>query len=159
MNATHRTSSTAGLDPRAAPLAAQFEAQLEARLAARLAAALTRGLDELPADVDTRLRFAREQALARRAQAVPAAPADTVVAAGAAAVLGAGGPGARWGLRLAMLLPVAALLAGLLLVQAQRERQVAAVAAQIDSALLADELPPEAYADPGFAAFLKLRQP
>jgi hypothetical protein len=30
---------------------------------------------------------------------------------------------------------------------------------QIDSALLADDLPPEAYADPGFVAFLKLRQP
>lgn len=144
MNATHVSNPSV------------VQAQLEARLAARLATALTRGLDDLPADVDTRLRFAREQALARRTQA---AQADTVVATGAAAALGASGPAARWGLRLGMLLPVVAMVAGLLLVQAQHERQAATVAAQIDSALLADELPPEAYADPGFAAFLKLRQP
>ncbi|MDH5341157.1 MAG: DUF3619 family protein [Rubrivivax sp.] len=29
----------------------------------------------------------------------------------------------------------------------------------MDVALLADDLPPAAYADPGFAAFLKLQQP
>jgi hypothetical protein len=132
---------------------------LEARLAARVAAALNRGLDDLPEDVDNRLRFAREQALARRAQTVRADAHVVASAAGGAAAALGGGPGTRWGLRLGMLLPVAALVAGVLLVQAQGERQAAAVAAQIDSALLADQLPPEAYADPGFAAFLKLRQP
>lgn len=147
MNATTHPSP-AGADP-----------QREARLAARMAAVLTRGLDDIPADVESRLRFAREQALARHA--VAARPAASAAhAGGGTAVLGSlGGPGGRWGLRLGMLLPLAAVVAGLLLVQAQRQRQAVAVAAQIDSKLLADELPPEAYADPGFVAFLKLQQP
>lgn len=140
------------------PLAGQHEA----RLAARMAAVLTRGLDDIPADVDSRLRFAREQALARRATVVRAAPAVVHAGGGSAALLGpgaTGGAGGRWGLRMGMLLPLLALLAGLLLVQAQHQRQAVAVAALIDSALLADDLPPEAYADPGFVAFLKLQQP
>jgi hypothetical protein len=32
-------------------------------------------------------------------------------------------------------------------------------AAEVDAVLLADDLPPEAYADPGFGEFLKLPQP
>jgi hypothetical protein len=125
-----------------------------------MAAVLTHGLEDIPPDVENRLRFAREQALARRAASAARAAPATVHASGGAAVLGSlGGPGGRWGLRLGMLLPVAAVVAGLLLVQAQRQREAVAVAAQIDSKLLVDELPPEAYADPGFMAFLKLQQP
>ena len=56
-------------------------------------------------------------------------------------------------------MPIAAIAVGALMVQARHARDAAAVAAQVDSALLADELPPAAYADPGFAAFLKLQQP
>lgn len=138
---------------------AQLAGQHEARLAARVAAVLTRGLDDIPADVDSRLRFAREQALARRATVVRAAPAVVHAGGGSAALLGPGTAGGRWGLRMGMLLPLLALLAGLLLVQAQHQRQAVAVAALIDSALLADDLPPEAYTDPGFVAFLKLQQP
>ncbi len=146
MNST-LPSALAGADP-----------LLEARLAARMAAVLTHGLDDLPPDIESRLRFAREQALARRAAALRAAP-SAVNMSGGAATLGSPGSGHRWGLRLGMVLPLAAVVAGLLLVQSQRQRQAVAVAAQIDSALLVDELPPEAYADPGFVAFLKLQQP
>ena len=49
----------------------------------------------------------------------------------------------------------AMLFAGLFYIHdAYVERQLHEVA-DIDAALLADDLPPQAYADPGFAAFLK----
>jgi len=40
-----------------------------------------------------------------------------------------------------------------------KRRADARAAAAVDAALLADDLPPAAYADPGFVAFLKLQQP
>lgn len=128
-------------------------ALLEARLAARLAGALKQQADVLPPGVEERLRFAREQALAR----VRAAHADALQGGGGGVgVLGRLGP---WWPRLGALLPVMVLAVGTLLLVDHRQREDAAVAAEIDSALLADDLPPQAYADPGFVAFLKLQQP
>jgi hypothetical protein len=51
------------------------------------------------------------------------------------------------------------LAAGVLLLADVRQRDRTSVAAEIDAVLLADDLPPAAYADPGFVAFLKLQQP
>ncbi len=143
--------------------------QLEARVGTQLAAILDDGLAGLPPDVESRLRFAREQALARHAAASrvlqaaarPAVPARGVVLAGGGrAALGAAPlAGGSWWSRLGLLLPLLVVLAAILFVQARQQREAAAVAARIDSALLADELPPEAYADPGFVAFLELQQP
>lgn len=125
--------------------------RLETRLGARLAAALTLSLTEMPPDVASRLRFAREQALQRRAT-----PAVVGMSAGGAAMLGRLAP---WWPRFGALLPVAVLLAGAWAVADHRQREAVTVATQIDGALLVDELPPQAYADPGFVAFLKLQQP
>lgn len=127
-------------------------ALLEARLAARLAGALTQRSEALPPGVEQRLRFAREQALER----VRLARANEVQRGGGVAVLGRLGP---WWPRLGALLPLLVLVVGGLLLLEHREREAVEVAANIDAALLADDLPPEAYADPGFVAFLKLRQP
>jgi hypothetical protein len=125
--------------------------RLETRLGARLAAALTASLSDLPPDVESRLRFAREQAVQRRA-----APAVVGVSAGGAAMLGRLAP---WWPRFGALLPVAVLVAGAWAVADHRQREAVTVATQIDGVLLVDELPPQAYADPGFVAFLKLQQP
>lgn len=125
--------------------------RLEAQFAARLTGLLSASLSDLDADTGARLRFAREQALARAATA----PAVQAVGGGALAL---GRLGAWWP-RLGSMLPLLVLAAGLMLAQDHRQRDAVAVAAEIDSALLADELPPEAYADPGFVAFLKLQQP
>lgn len=125
--------------------------RLESRLGSRLAAALSVSLSNLPPDVESRLRFAREQALQRRA-----APAVVGVSAGGAAVLGRLAP---WWPRFGALLPVVVLAAGVWAVADHRQREAVTVATQIDGALLVDELPPQAYADPGFVAFLKLQQP
>jgi len=132
-------------------------AALEARFALQVAAVLDSGAQALPKDITTRLRFAREKALER------ARSADHSVALGngQSAVLGGagspGGWGARpWLLRLASLLPLLALVGGLTLIQHLHQRSQIDAAADIDAALLADELPPVAYSDPGFVEFLKL---
>jgi hypothetical protein len=48
-----------------------------------------------------------------------------------------------------------ALVAGLLVISVVQDDDRASELADVDSALLADDLPPAAYADPGFAQFLK----
>ena len=48
-----------------------------------------------------------------------------------------------------------ALVAGLITVSVMQEENRASELAEIDSALLTDDLPPAAYTDPGFAQFLK----
>ncbi len=127
---------------------------LEARLGLRVAAALSAQAEDLPADVSARLRFAREQALTRRKPEPVAAVEPVAVPVGPALGLGDGRPPLWW--RWAgSLVPVALLLAGLFLIQERHfERQVEE-AADIDAALLADDLPPAAYAYPGFREFVK----
>jgi hypothetical protein len=119
---------------------------VEGRLGARLAGALTERADALPPDVQERLRFAREQALLR-ARAARGTPVRGLARFG------------PWWPRLGALLPIMVLAVGSFLVLDLKQREDIAVAAEIDAALLADDLPPEAFADPGFAAFLKLQQP
>ena len=136
----------------------------------RFARRLTAALDELHAksahpDVDTRLRFAHDQALAaaRKSRgAITAGAAPTIAGlAGGAAILGSG-PGAYsppWWLRLSSLLPLAVLLAGLVLIDSHYTRSQIDAAAEVDAAILADDLPPEAYRDQGFVEFLKTARP
>lgn len=130
----------------------QDPSTLEARYALRVAARLSERSDELPHDIGERLRFAREQALARARVAREAASSSS--RAGGAAVLGGG-----WWPRLAAALPVLALAAALVLVQSEQQDEQLRSAAETDAALLADDLPPSAYTDPGFAEFLKAPAP
>jgi Protein of unknown function (DUF3619) len=128
----------------------------ETRFALRVAACLTQSTENLGADITERLRFARETAL-QRARAVRAAavsPASEEVASdGTLRIIG--WPAGRW-LKLASLLPLVALVAGLALIQdAQLQSQIS-MAAEIDTDLLADDLPPVAYGDAGFVEYLKL---
>lgn len=123
---------------------------LEARFALRIAGRLNAAAADLPHDISERLRFAREQALSRAL--AQRAVGGLVTQSGGHAVLG--GPPSVW-LRLASLLPLLVLAAGLVLIQQHREQEQIVVAAEIDAALLTDELPPTAYGDPGFAEFLR----
>lgn len=127
---------------------------IQGRFALRVAAHLTERSDSLAADLGERLRFARENALARAqaARAVQSSQPVGVSAAGAA-VLGRSGWG--WWLRIGAVAPAFALVAGLFLIQAWQDKAQISVAAEIDAALLADDLPPAAYSDAGFAEFLK----
>jgi type II secretory pathway component PulL len=130
---------------------------LQNRFALRVASRLNEASADLPADVETRLRFAREQALARamaaRAPAASAAPATSLLAAGRAAVLGSGGV-PRW-MKLASFMPLVVLLVGLSLIQQWHQSNQVSAAAEIDAELLSDAVPPDAYSDAGFVEFLK----
>jgi len=122
----------------------------EARFARAVAACLDEGAGQLSPDVAERLRFGREKALelARRGRG------ETVgVTASGAAIAGVGQ--SRWWLRFASVLPLIALVGGLVLIQNWQTRTQISVAAEIDEALLGDDLPINAYRDPGFAEFLK----
>lgn len=130
---------------------------LEARLALRMTARLTETTADLPQDVTERLRFAREQALqrARAARTTTVAESVLVMSAGSSASLGRGEGGSGWWVQLAALIPLVALVGGLMLIQQMHNNSQIAAAAEIDASLLADDLPPAAYSDPGFVEFLK----
>jgi hypothetical protein len=127
---------------------------LETRFASRVAGRLSDHAGALGADIGERLRFAREQALVRAAAARTALSAETQLLGqtGGSALLGGG---SSWWVRVASVLPLVVLVGGLLLIQHWQTQAQIAVAAEVDAALLADDLPPEAYGDAGFVEFLK----
>jgi hypothetical protein len=149
---THSTPALGAVPPGVTPLAAADA--LQTRFALRVTARLTERSQDLGADVTERLRFAREKALerARATRAAEATPRLGVTRAGAAIL---GGSGAGWWLKLASVLPALALVAGLVLIQRWQDNAQISVAAEVDAALLSDDLPPTAYSDAGFAEFLK----
>ncbi len=126
---------------------------IEARFAHRVAARLDDALGALPADVEARLRFAREQAVARaRAAQRERQAASPHVAFGGGVAARRGGPSA-W-LRAAAWVPLLLVVAGLWAIDQHQAQRRAQTVAELDARLLTDVLPPQAYADPGFEAFL-----
>ena len=126
----------------------------QARFARQIVARLDEDAERVGGDVAERLRFARERALAR-AQLVrsptSAAPTPKVgITAAGAALLGGG-----WWVKLASIAPLVALVCGLVVIQKLQTTAQISVAAEVDAALLADDLPPNAYSDAGFVEFLK----
>jgi hypothetical protein len=118
----------------------------------RIAARLDAGADELPHDITERLRAARIQAVARQQAALQAA--STVSTSGGQAALSGDEHVSLWH-RLASALPLIALAAGLVTIHVVQNERRAREVADVDAALLTDDLPPAAYADPGFVQFLK----
>ncbi len=123
----------------------------------RVAARLNSASLDLPHDISERLRAARTRAVAARLKTQTRVQTSTgVVQQNGAALLNFGGDeGLNIWSRLASLLPLIALVAGLALIQNIMDDDRANELAEIDSALLVDDLPPAAYADPGFLQFLK----
>lgn len=134
---------------------AELEA-LEARLALRMTARLTEKAAELPQDVTERLRFAREQALQRAQAARTTTQAASSSVANGGGTLSLGSPQSTgWWMQLAAWVPLVALVGGLMLIQHLHTQSQITAAAEIDASILADDLPPAAYSDPGFVEFLK----
>jgi hypothetical protein len=127
---------------------------MESRFARSIAACLTESSERVAPDVAERLRFAREKAVesarSRRGGEVVQGVGRT---ASGAAVLGFSR--SPWWLRFASVLPLFALVGGLALIQDWQARSQISVAAEVDEALLGDDLPINAYRDPGFSEFLK----
>lgn len=124
-------------------------------LAYKLRHALNENLDALPASTTERLAAARALALSRK-KPDAAAPAkkdwrrswfdvDTLFSS---AGLG----------RIAVAVPVLALVIGLGGVYQYEQQQQIAELAELDAAVLADELPLTAYLDHGFNAYLESQQ-
>ncbi len=125
------------------------------RFGRRVAARLDVSAQELPHDINERLRVARLQAMDRYRAAAPAVTA--VGTSGGTTLLAGGDEGRGFWPRLASLIPLLALLVGLVALQIQGDDSLTEELAAIDAAILTDDLPPQAYADPGFAQFLKSR--
>jgi hypothetical protein len=142
----HRTTTATAFAP------APHPDVLEARVARRITARLTERADDVPHDVAERLRVARQQAVerARQLRKLSAAPA-WAVQGGSVAMSGP----PSWWLRMASIVPLALLLVGLFAIQRTYLEQQISAAAEIDELILTDDLPPQAYTDPGFAEFLK----
>ena len=121
------------------------------KLARRLAASLD---SPLAHDVTERLRAARVRAVAaRRLDLLVQVQSNGTLA------LTGGRDGLRpWGW-LASMLPLVALVVGLVVIKQLQDEHRASELAAIDTALLTDDLPPSAYSDPGFMRFLKMPLP
>jgi hypothetical protein len=129
---------------------------LQDQFVLRVAARLNASALDLPHDISERLRAARTRAVAARLVSQTRLQTSTGVAVqNGVGMLHFGDEGLNLWSRLAALFPLIALVAGLALIQNIMDDDRANELAEVDSALLIDDLPPAAYADPGFLQFLK----
>ena len=124
----------------------------------RLTARLSQSTDELPHDITERLRAARVQAVEKRKQLLleNSAAMFTHGHSGSLTASQAGGH-SNWWNRLGAVGLLLALAVGLMVIDVVQDDMGARELADIDSAILTDDLPPAAYMDAGFAQFLKTR--
>jgi hypothetical protein len=123
-------------------------------LAYKIRHALNENLDNLPASTTDRLAAARARALSRK-------KADAPVSAGKQrrplfdfrSVLSM-----QWVARAAVAAPLLAMVAGLVGVYQVEREQRSAELADLDAAVLSDDLPLTAYTDHGFNAYLVQQQ-
>lgn len=117
--------------------------------------ALNERLDDLPASTTDRLAQARQAAMARKKAHVVA---PLTVRVSKAELAGAGGgflsQGFGWLGRMGVAVPMLVLVAGLTGIYQYEQQQRIADLAEIDAAVLSDELPLSAYLDHGFNAYL-----
>lgn len=121
----------------------------EEHFARQVCRSLEQGTHDLNPAIAERLRAARERALAHR---IAAAPSIATFGAGSA-VMQLGGDERRHPVR--TLLAILALLLGVVVAYYWNAFEQASENEEVDSALLADDLPPNAYLDRGFQAWLE----
>lgn len=124
--------------------------QFAYRVVAHLDAAVT----DLPRDISERLRASRTRAIANRK--VLLQPSSRNVLQNGVIAINGGDEGLNFWNRIGSLIPLIALVAGLATIKSFLDDDRANQLAEVDAALLADDLPPSAYVDPGFLQFLKL---
>lgn len=116
--------------------------------------ALNDKLDDLPAATTDRLAQARKMALARKKAHVEVPLAVRVVKTELTAAGGGLMSQFNWLGRWGMLVPALALVIGMVGIYQYEQQQRIADLAEIDAAVLSDELPLDAYLDHGFNAYL-----
>ena len=119
-----------------------------------VARALSANLEQLPYEVQERLRAGRMRAIAAR-RVSPVLVTRPQVQQMGDGTLSFGPPWKGW-TPLASLFPMVLLVVGLLTINMVLDEYRANEIAEVDAALLTDDLPPTAYTDPGFVHFLKL---
>jgi len=125
------------------------------RLGRHLSAQLSLATPGLPHDLSERLRIARQQALAQRKPALQSRLTSQAHVHSDGSLTASPDEGLNLWSILGSALPLLALVVGLLTIQWIQQDRFTADLAAIDSALLTDELPPDAYTDEGFVQFLK----
>ena len=121
-------------------------------LAYKVRHALNENLESLPASTTERLAAARARALSRKKANAPARQRAGLARLASPFSL-------EWLGRTAVVLPLVFLVAGLAGVYQYHEQQRIAEIAELDAAVLSDELPLTAYLDHGFNAYLEAQQP
>jgi hypothetical protein len=114
--------------------------------------ALNENLDNLPASTADRLASARKLAVSRKKAHAPVTVSQRVLAGNLGAFFSFSSLG-----RAGVVIPLLALVAGLSgIYQYEQEQRIAEIA-ELDAAVLSDELPLTAYLDHGFNAYLAQR--
>lgn len=135
-----------------------FQVRAEA-LGKAVALRLSEGAESMPHDITERLKAARAQAVAKRKiVSVQAVTAKSVAFSGGEAAMQFGDSDGGWFNRIASLLPLLALVAGLISIAVLQEDDRSRELAEVDAELLTDDLPPSAFTDPGFAQYLRVNQ-
>jgi hypothetical protein len=131
----------------------------EADFAYRVRQALNEGLVHMDYKTTLRLEQARRAALARQrpteAQTVRVPAARWATAGGPSLEVEVTGSAWLWMQRLGLVAPLLALLVGFIGIYEWQNRQLIEEIANIDTAVLLDEGPIDAYADRGFGVLLK----
>lgn len=128
---------------------------LQDRFGLKTVSYLSAGAADLPYDISERLRAARAQAVSQRKVARTQTSSSVIATGGSAALTWGSEDGLGWWARIGSVLPLVALVVGLLVINTVQNDNRAQEVAEVDVALLTDELPPAAFADPGFVQYLK----
>ena len=126
----------------------------ELNFAYKVRHALNERLDDLPASTTDRLAQARKMALARKKAHVEVPMSVRVARTEMATAGGFLSQRFGWLGRMGVAVPMLALVAGLAGIYQYEQQQRIADLAEIDAAVLSDELPLSAYLDHGFNAYL-----
>jgi hypothetical protein len=119
----------------------------------RVRHALNEKLDELPASTTDRLAAARKAAMARKKPHVPVRVTQSELA-----TAGAGGFFSHpfgWLGRMSVAIPLLVLVGGMVGLYQYEQQQRINELAELDAAVLSDELPLSAYLDHGFNTYLE----
>lgn len=130
--------------------------RLDDRFGALISARLNDSMDDIPHDISERLKVARMRALDKRKVLVrELQSADAPVVVGNSLAMRSNSEEFSLWNWLGSLLPLFALIAGLVLIPFVQDQIRAHEVADVDAELLTDVLPPAAYTDPGFVQFIK----
>ena len=128
---------------------------LQDRFALKATSYLSAGTADLPYDISERLRAARMRAVSSRKIVKTQTAASIIKTGGSAALSWGSSDGLGWWGRIGSVVPLVALVVGLLTINSIQNDNRAQELAEVDAALLTDDLPPAAFSDPGFVQFLK----